>query len=124
MGQAIPVVLAYAAWPFGVYYAAIMLPLTCGACALAWAKKPRGFVLLALASQLINGFVTVGYALSDGAALFYAPPAESRHLLQNVSWDLVVLVFASTIVAYLTPRYVSVRGPTSAETGRGTGTAA
>lgn len=70
-------------------------------------------MLLALASQLINGFVTVGYALMDGTALLSAPLARFRHLVQNVSWDLVVIVFASTIIAYLTPRYISVREPTS-----------
>jgi hypothetical protein len=110
VGQAISVARASSAHPFGVYYVAVMLCLTCGASALAWATKVRGFVLIALASQLINGFVTVGFVLIDGTALFEVP---SRHLLGNVSWDLIVIAFAFTIVAYLTPRYLSVGARTS-----------
>ena len=111
-GQAILMVVTYSkdtTLALGVYYQTIMLLLTWGVCALAWAKRLRGFVLLAIASRLIDGFVTLGFVLMDGTTLFRAWPAMPRHLLRNVTWDLVIVVFASTLVVYLTSRYLSVR---------------
>jgi hypothetical protein len=110
--QAIAVFRAYSHYTqpdFGVYYAAVILSLTAAACVVGWTKTPRSFVLLALGSQLINGFVTGYYVLVGVTALVDVGWVALPHVLPGMLWDLVVLAFAATVVAHLTRRYVSIR---------------
>lgn len=95
----------------GLYYGSILTLLTCGACVQGWRGKLRGFVLLALYGQVINGFIGLFLLLGELSVLSGAPEAVARHLFPRVIWGLVVVGFASSVVLYLTPRYVLIKTP-------------
>jgi hypothetical protein len=93
-----------------VVYGSTVTSLTCGACVQAWRERLRGFVLLALLGQVINGFTSTFLLLGELSVVSEVPEAVSRHLIPKVIWSLIVVAFSSTVVMYLTPRYVSIRG--------------
>jgi hypothetical protein len=94
-----------------VYYGSTVTLLTGGACVQAWRGRVRGFVLLALGAQIINGFAGLFRLLSDVSVLSDAPEGLAGHLAPKVIWGLIVVGFAAAVVVYLTPRYISVRRP-------------
>lgn len=98
---------------FGAYHDSLVLFLTCGACVFAWAKRLRGFVLLAIASQMVSGFVMLFYVLAEVLMRAGVRVDLAGHRPAHPMWNLAALCAAFIVIAYLAPRYVSANRSTS-----------
>lgn len=88
---------------FDIYHKGVVLLLLGGACVAGWKHQQRKFILLAVASHLLGGFMALYLLLLE---LFLEASGRS---LPRMSWNVVVACFGFAIAAYLTLRHMAVR---------------